>query len=410
VDDTRSLYQLIHRSRRRTALSAAIKSAMNMVVWGAVAALLLLICIKIVGLSRNMALIAFAAIPVSVIAGFIRGWKHSFCSDYAAAKQLDRELKLHDRLANTFYFLSQDASKRSPLAELAIADGLNAARTAKLGAMPKLQWTRHATYGVLASLLCAGAVFFINPPTIIPPDQAIAKETQEENKEMIKGFQDLPGATAEQKDDIKKMLDSLNISEDEMSKMTKADLMRRISSKVGEYKGGNAKGFEMLQGAIGELDAIRVQQAEIEKKNKEAYSFKGSDGKTLAITRIQTKAPNESVVRSRIEASMGIKQAGESEDLIEMQNRTDLLEKESKKARGAVGLKQKTTGTVDTGALLATDEKYKKDRDEAITDPNGAAAARVKAMQRDVMRREIEKGDLPEATAEALKNLMSLEK
>ena len=64
---------------------------------------------------------------------------------------------------------------------------------------------------------------------------------------------------------------------------------------------------------------------------------------------------------------------------------------------------------IDSSALLATDEKYRKDRDNAIDDPRGEAAMRVKKANQDLLNREIEKGEIPAATADKLKNWIRLE-
>jgi hypothetical protein len=405
VEDSRALHQLIRRFRSRLAFGGAAKAALNALLWGALAALLLILILKCSGFSRRAAMLAFAAIPIAIMAGAIAGWRRSACSPYSAAKQLDKHLKLNDRLANTFYFIGQDPARRSALAELAIADGLNAARTAKLGAFTAFQWTRRATFGIVASLLCAGWLYLLYPPNNIPADLAVAQETQEEMKGIIKGLKDLPGVSAEQKNEIKKMLETLNISEDDMNKMTRADLMRLISAKGIDYKGGNGKAaFEAMKNAIGELDAIRQQREEIEKKNKEAFQVQLANGQKVTGVRIATQAPSEKIVCERIQMSVGIKQASESDELDQLQKQTELAAENAKTMRSKIGLKNNMNAKVDTSALLATDEKYQKDRDEAIKDPKGEAAMRVKKAQRDIMNRELEKGDIPAGVAEKLKN------
>jgi hypothetical protein len=410
MEDSRPLHQLIQRFRSRLAFGGAIKMALNALLWGALAALLLMSILKCGGISRRGAMIAFAAIPVALIAGAIAGWRRSTCSSYAAAKQLDKHLKLNDRLANTFYFLSQDATRRSPLAELAIVDGLNAARTARLGAFTTFQWTRRATYGVLASVLCAGWLYLLYPPANIPTELAVAQETQEEMKGIVMGLKDLPGASEEQKDAVKKMLETMNISEEDMNKMTRADLMRLISAKGIDYKGGNGKaGFEAMKNAIGELDSIRQQREDIDKKNKELFQIQLANGQKVTGVRIATQAPSEKIVCDRIQMSLGIKQVSESDELDQLQKQTELAAENAKTMRSKIGLKNNANAKVDASALLATDEKYQKDRDEAIKDPNSDAAVRVKKAQRDILQREIEKGDIPSGTAEKLKNWMRLD-
>ncbi len=412
MNDPRALQQLISRFRSRLAFGGAVQAALKALIWGAVAVLMLMLILKCAGFSKRVALISFAAIPVAVLAGGISGWRRSRCSPYSAAKQLDKHLQLNDRLANTFYFLSQDPAKRSPLAELAIADGLNTARNAKLGAFTAFRWTRRATYGVLASLLCAGWIFLLYPPSVIPAELAVAQDTQDEMKGIIKGLKDLPGVSAEQKDEIKKMLDTLNISEDDMNKMTRADLMRMISAKGIDYKGGTGKAaaFEAMKNAIGELDAIRQQRDEIEKKNKEAFQIQLANGQKITGVRISTSAPSEKIVCERIQSSIGIKQASESDELEQLQKQTALAAENAKTMRTKIGLKTSATTKVDENALLATNEKYQKDRDDAIKDPNSEAAVRVKKAQRDIIQGELDKGDIPAGTAEKLKNWMRLDK
>ena len=411
MEDHRALHQLINRFRSRLAFGGAIQAALKALLWGALAALLSILIMKLSGFSQRAAFSAFAAIPIALLIGAIAGWRRAHCSPYSAAKQLDKHLRLNDRLANTFYFLQQDPAKRSALADLAIADGLAAARNAKLGAFTAFRWTRRATYGVLASLLCAGWIYLLYPPTMTAVELAAAQDTQEEMKDIIKGLKDLPGASAEQKDEIKKMLDTLNISDDELKKMTSADVMRMISAKGIDYKGGNGKAaaFEAMKNAMGELASMREQKEAIDKKNKEEFSILLANGQKVTGSRIRTAAPDEKIVRENIEAKVGIKKDSESDELKQLQKESALVAENAKAMRSKIGLKSGAVTKVDESALLATNEKYQKDRDEAIKDPNSEAAIRVKKAQRDILQGELEKGDIPSGTAEKLKNWMRLD-
>ncbi len=411
MDDLNTITNLIARFRRRLTFAEAIRAGLSAILWGGVAASILIVAAKVCGLSRGVAAFSFCAIPAAFLVGLAMGWKHSFRSPYAAAKLLDKHLGLNDRLANAHYFLLKDQGKagRSSLAALAIQDGLNAARNAKLGRIPNLLWPRSATLGLLISAVCVGWLYLLYPPHIVPTEQAVTQETQNEMLNMIQGLQDLPGVSAEQKDDIKKMLESMNISEAEMKKMTSADLMRLISAKGIDYKGGGgATAFEAMKNAVADLDQIRQQHDEFERKNKESYQFVLANGQKVTGVRIATQAPTEQIVRDRVQRSMGIKAAVESEELEQLQRQTELSAANTKAARGKIGLKT-TAVAIDASALLATDEKYQKDRDTAIDDPKSEAALRVKRANQDLLNREIEKGDIPSATAEKLKNWMRLE-
>jgi hypothetical protein len=339
------------------------------------------------------------------------GWKRSSRSTYAAAKLLDKQLGLHDRLANAHYFLTQEIgnSGRSPLAELAIQDGLTAARGAKLGRISNPLWTRYATLGLLLSAAGVGLLQLLYPSRIVPADQAVTQETQTQMLSMLQGLQDLPGVTAEQKDDIKKTLEAMNISEADMKKMTSADLMRMISAKGITYKGGSgAAAFEAMKNAVADLDQIRQQHDEFERKNKEAYQFVLANGQKVTGVRIATQVPTEQIVRDRVQKAMGVKAAVESEELEQLQRQTELSAATARAARGKIGLKTNAVA-IDASALLATDQKYQKDRDAAIDDPRSDAALRVKRAQQDLLNRELEKGDIPAGQAEKLKNWMRLE-
>src|SRR6185295_2502940 len=124
--------------------------------------------------------LAFMAFPTAFAFGAIAGWRRSFCSAYFAAKHLDRHLGLHDRLSNAYYFLSQDPQRRSPLAALAIEDGLRAARAAKLSARGSVRWPPRATFGLALSVVCVGMLWALYPSKNVPADQAVAVEKQNE--------------------------------------------------------------------------------------------------------------------------------------------------------------------------------------------------------------------------------------
>ncbi len=402
---------LVARFRRRLTIAEAVRAGFSALFWGSIAALVLILAAKIGGLSKGTAALSFYAIPAAFLAGLFIGWKRSSRSIYSAAKLLDKQLGLHDRLTNALYFLTQSASSsgRSPLAELAIQDGLVAARGAKLGRDGKPLWTQRATRGLFITGACVGCLRLLYPTRIVPAEQAVARETQTEMLSMLQGLQDLPGVSAEQKDDIKKMLEAMNISEAEMKKMTSADLMRKISEKGINYKGGNgAAAFEAMKNAVADLDQIRQQHDEFERKNKEAYQFVLANGQKVTGVRIATQVPTEQIVRDRVQKAMGVKAAVESDELEQLQRQTELSAANANAARGKIGLKTNAV-SIDASALLVTDEKYQKDRDAAIDDPKSDAALRVKRAQQDLLNRELEKGDIPAGQVDKLKNWMRLE-
>lgn len=408
MNDGQSIHKLIVRFRARLRFGAAVERGLSMLPWGGFAALLLMVAAKLCGLRFGIAAFSFTALPIAFLAGAIAGWRRSFCSPYFAAKQLDQRLGLRDRLANAYHLLAQDPQRLTPLAALAVEDGLNAARGVKLNATA-IRWSRRATYGLVLTFLSAGCLWMLYPSKNVPADQAVAVEKQNEMLQMIQGLQNLPGISAEQHDEIKKMLETMNISEDEMKKMTSADLLRLINAKGIEYKGGGgAKAFEAMKNVLADLEEIRRQHEEFERKNKEAYQFVLADGQKVTGVRIATQAPNEQIVRDRMQRAMGIKTAAESEELEQLQRQTELSAANSKSARGKVGLKN-NSAVIDSSALLSTDEKYRKDRDSAIDDPRSEAATRVKKANQDLLNREIEKGDIPPATADKLKNWIRLE-
>jgi hypothetical protein len=409
MSDTQIIDTLIARFRSRLRFSGAVKSGLSTFIWGAVIALLLVFIAKFGGLSKHVAAFSFAAIPAAFFFGLIIGWKRSYCSGYSAAKMLDAHLKLNDRLANAHYFLQQKPESRSPLAALAIEDGLKAAREAKLGAFSTVRWSRRATYGLILSAAGAASLYLLYPTVVLPSDQVVTQETQTEMRNIMQGFQNMPGMSDEQKSEIKDILEKLNISEDEMKKMTSADLMRMMSAKGIEYKGGGgAKAFEAMKDAIADLDQIRQQREEIERRNKEGYQIVLSNGQKVSGVRIATQAPSEQIVRDRVSRSMGIKSASESEELEQLQKQSEMVAQKASAARKDAGLKDKGM-KVDAEALLATDDKYKKDRDKAIDDPKSEAAMRVKKANRDLINRELEKGEIPSEKAEFLKNWERLE-
>lgn len=410
MSDGRIINDLIARYRMRVRSGEAIKSGLSAIIWGALLTLTLILIAKSCGLSRNAAALSCAAIPLSFAIGLALGWKRSYCGGYSAAKLLDKHLGLNDRLANAHYFLLQKAEARSSLAALAIEDGLKAAREAKLGAFTAVRWTRRATYGIVVSAACAGWLYVLYPTVVLPTDQVVTQETQNEMRNMMQGFQNMPGMSDEQKNEIKDILERLNISEDEMKKMTSADLMRMMSAKGIEYKGGGgAKAFEAMKDAIADLDQIRQQREEIERKNKEGYQIVLSNGQKVSGVRIATQAPSEQIVRDRVKSSMGIKAASESEELEQLQKQSEMAAQKSSAARSQLGLKNNAAMKVDSEALLAQDDNYKKDREKAIEDPKSEAAMRVKKANKDLLNREIEKGDIPSAKADMLKNWARLE-
>lgn len=407
--ESAALRALITRYRRRLTVAASLRAGLNALLWGALAAIVLAILCKLAGVSRLAAACTLLCVPVSSIAGVICTSRRNRLSDYKAAKLLDAGCKLNDRLSSAFWLLEQKDLQMSPFVTLAIHDGLAAAQTVQLGSAG-FAWTRRFTLGAAMCVLAAVWGHLLYPPLVIPPEQAVAQQTQQDLQKMLRGLGSLPGISDEQKEDFKKLLEELNISEEEMNKMSQADIMRLLNEKGIKYKGGQkASAFEAVKNAMADLEFQKQMAAEIEKKNNEEYPIALANGGTLKATRLKTEAPNEQVMRAQLQQALGVKGPSDSEELDELQRQEELVAENARKARSKIGLRNDPAAQIDTQALLATNEQFRKDTEEAIADPNGAAAKRVKNAYKEILKREIEKGEIPAAKAEKLQHLMRME-
>ncbi|HEY3322831.1 MAG TPA: hypothetical protein VGP72_20420 [Planctomycetota bacterium] len=405
-----ALFSLIASYRRRLLLAATLAGGLSALPWGAAAAMAAILILKVAGAGKSLALLGLIAIPLAFIIGAALAMRAKHYSDDQAAKLLDHQLGYSDRIANAFYLLKHAGPHPSPFVTLAIRDGMAAAEEIKLGTLGGFRWPRRGTWGVAACVLALSSCRLLYPPVVLTTEQAVAQASQEEMRKMLRGLGDLPGLSDEQKEDFKKLLEDLNISEEEMSKMSQADIMRLLNEKGITYKGGQkAKAFETVKNAMADLEFQKQLAAEIEQKNKEDYQIALSTGEKMKATRIKTDVPDEKIARARLQSSLGVAAPSESEELDRLQRQEELASENAKKARSKIGLKNNPGAKVDASALLQTSEQFQKETEAAIADPSSAAAKRVRSAHKEILKKEIEKGEIPAGTAEKLQHLMQME-
>ncbi|MBI3829764.1 MAG: hypothetical protein HY291_09620 [Planctomycetes bacterium] len=402
MSNPQALQALIRRYRTRLAVSGALNQALAALLWGALGAIVLAAVFRIAGVPRMAGLFTTLALPLGFVAGAVHGWRRSAFSDYKVAKMLDARIGHGDRLANAVYWQEQPAERRSVFVELAIREGLDAAQNANPGLRPAVALPRQAKLGMALSLLALGWVYLLFPPHVVPAEEAVSEETAAEMQKIFKGLGELSSKDGEDGQKIKKLLEEMNISEDDMSRMTQAEIMRMLNEKGIQFKGGEkAKAFEAVKGALAQIDLIKQQMAEIEKKNNSAYSIKTKDGKEIGGTRIKTTMTDESILLEKVKQAAGIKQ-DESAILADLERESDEARKRAKEVRGQVGLQKEVSYTVDPQAVLKADERFQNDVRDAIKDPNGEAAQRVKKAYVDLAKKEIENGSIPPGTADKM--------
>lgn len=397
-----TLQALIGGYRRKLVWTRALMRGLEFLVWGALAALSLALFFRLTGLERAAGLATVSFLPLALVAGFVLGWRRSACSDYQAAKLIDARLGHGDRLANALYWLKQPPARRNAFVELAIKEGLEATKNASSKVYPAFAWTRQARLGL--GMACFASIFLIMlfPAKIIPPEEAVSAEAAEQMQKIFKSLGELSSKDGADDKHMKELLEQLNISEEDMSKMTQAEIMRMLNEKGIQFKGGEkAKAVEAIKGALAQIDLIKQQMAEIEKKNNTAYAIKTKDGAQISGSRIKTVVTDENILLDRVKRAAGMKE-DESAILADLERESEAARQRGKEVRGKAGLAKEVSYSVDPQAALKADERFQNDVREAIKDPNGEAAQRVKKAYLDLARKDLEKGDIPSGAADKM--------
>jgi len=400
-DEFRRLTSVIRAYSRRLAIYGSLRTTMSGLLISALAAVLLSLALWAVGAPRASGLAVLALLPLGAVVGCILGWRRNCQSDYRAAKMIDAELGHGDRISSAWFLLSENSTADNPFAELAIRDGLEAAKSATR-VRPRLSSMRPTLFAIIATGICTAWVCVLFPARVIPPEEAVSAETAGKMQRMIKTLALATGGNGKDDTQMKELLEQLNMNADDMAKMTQADVMRMLNEKGIQVGGGDkAKAIEAIKSTLADMELINKKMAEIEKRNNSAYGIKTKDGSQISGSRIKTVVTDEAMVIAKLKQAAGL-QANDSEITAEMEREQKEAQLRAKDARGKAGLQTDVQYTVDASKMLKSDERFQNDVREAVSDPTSEAATRVKKAYKDLARKDLEKGDVPPGAADKM--------
>ena len=402
-DDLRRLRSFIRDYSRRLAAIGSLRAGLTGLFYGAIMALIVALVVWMAGAPRQAGLALLGMLPLAAAGGCIWGWRRNRQNDYRAAQLIDSELGKGDRISSAWFLVSNGTHDNNPFAVLAIRDGLEAARDAAGRIRPRETSMRRTLYALLMACLCIASVLLLFPSRVIPPEEAVSAETAGKMQRMIKSLTQGPSASGRNDTQMKELLEQLNISAEDMAKMTQADVMRMLNEK-GIKVGANtdkAKAIEAIKSTLADMELINRKMAEIEKRNNSAYSIKTKDGSQISGARIKTVLTDEAMVIAKLKQAVGL-QENDSEITAEMDRERKEAQQRAKDARGKAGLQADVQYTFDASKMLKSDERFQNDVRAAVSDPTSEAAQRVKKAYKDLARKDLEKGDIPAGAADKM--------
>ncbi|MCZ7644606.1 MAG: hypothetical protein M5U26_04860 [Planctomycetota bacterium] len=347
---------------------------------------------------------------------------------YRLAKQVDADLGLQDRLAGGYDLLLQARAPGGlpddPFIELALEDAGAAAALARRRPARRLR----LPHGLPAS--AAGvAVLTLLLPFIFPAEAevleglALSSAQVEKAGEMqlavsqlageIEALDDLP---EEERQEVLKVLESLNLNESDLKKMAQKDLFQKLKEAGVKIKATGAKG-EVIAKALEEqrhklmqLDLIKKQLDELQAFNQGETKLELGDGKALAVEHVKMRATEDLDLTGAL--AEALKAPGEAEK--EYRQRLERLEARREAERERVGkfvareakLDAPQTAAEKHAAMMSEDKEYQQRVLDAVKNPDSADAQQVRKLFKQTLDSELEREDIPRGVGHMLKKYM----
>ena len=411
---------VVRRARASLVFRGRLASAARGFFWGSLAASCACLIARLAGLSAGRASwLLLIALAGAILGALLR--RQSVPDEYRIAKGLDDRLGLKDRLAGGYdlarRFRSEGRLPETPFTGLILRDAASAADAAGASLGARFAIPPGAVAG-LVFLAAASALLFWGLPG---PGGAggVSRAQREQVREFNKSLADMAEKikAIEGLDDKqqKAMLDALvgiEISEDDLKKMSRADLIRRLreaDAKIKLPEGVASAAFrraiEDHERAVEEMDQVRKQLDEIEAINRRTAVIDLGEGRTASAANIKLESSDLQIDRA---IAAAIAKPGEGE--LEYQKRVAAAEARAKAEREAI--KRFLTKTVaqqmpeadvtKLAAMMANDSEFQAKVMEAIKDPNGKSFEAMRAIYRRQLEREFEKENIPRGLRQQL--------
>ncbi|HUW55589.1 MAG TPA: hypothetical protein VMZ92_03065 [Planctomycetota bacterium] len=419
----RGVESVVLRARSALARQSCLDGAARGFFPGAVVAALAIVIGRLAGLSPGQAWWLLLVALAGAVLGSVLG-KTAVPDGYRVAKRIDEQLGLKDRLAGGYDLLrrarTEDGLPRTSFTALMLSDAARAAKEAERSLCIPVHVPKGLVHGALC-LVFAAALSLL----VLPGGRAdvTGLEVSREQREQVRAFneslarmaatiQAMEGLDDEQEKAMLDALRAIQIGEDELRKMTRADIIRRLreaNAKIKVPEGVQAAAFrravEDQMRAIAEMEQVQRQLAEIEAINQREAVIDLGDGRTTSAANIPLESSD-----LHIDEAIAAVTARPGEAELEYQRRVAAAEARTRAEQEKIKrFLAKTIGTDlpetearKLAALLASDVEFQGRVMEAIKDPTSKQFDAMREIYRRQLEREFERENIPRGLRQQL--------
>jgi hypothetical protein len=374
---------------------------------------------RLAGLSAAQASWMLAIALLGALLGAVLGGSKALPDAYRLAKQIDQQLGLQDRLAGGYDLLRQGhAGDRDAFTGLVIKDALAAVEEARRRHRSRAHLPR-VTLAGLGCLVAAMVVSLLAPQRAANTTSSAVsardrQQAQAFNKslasvaEAIKAFE---GVDDKQQEAMLEALRQIQISDEDLKKMSRADIIRRLreaSSTIKLPEGAQASAIRQAMEdklrAVAEMEQVQQQLAQIDQINARSAAIDLGGGKKALALNIRLESSDLQIDKAIATAAA---KPGEAEQ--DFKNRLaaaaarDKAQRETIKKFLAHGTEDVRPSDVQKlAAIMDNDAEFQGKVMEAIKDPSGKKLDDMRAIYRRQLQSELEKEKVPRGLRQQL--------
>jgi hypothetical protein len=433
-----SVEAVVHRARAALLTQARLDAAARGFFWSAAGSGLAIVTARLAGMSAGQAWWLLLIVVAGTLLGMLVGqaflpaiYRRQEClrprrtavpDGYRVAKRIDEQLGLKDRLAGGYDLLrrarSAEGIPETPFTALILKDAGTAADEARRALRTPIRLPRGVVPGVLF-LAAAAVLSLVVLPGVRGEGAGVSREQREQAQafnesldKMAKAIQAIEGLDDRSQKAMLDALRGIQISEDDLKKMSRADIIRRLREantkiKIPEGVQGAAlrQAVEDRMRAIAEMEQVHQQLAEIEAINRREAVIDLGDGRKTSAANIRLESSDLQIDQAIAAAAA---RPGDAE--IEYQKRVTAAEVLARKEREkikrflakTVGEQMPEADVQKLATMMANDAEFQAKVMEAIKDPSGKQFDAMRAIYRRQLEREFEKENIPRGLRQQL--------
>jgi hypothetical protein len=357
--------------------------------------------------------------PIGALVGLVLSRAAKTPDVYGVAKQIDQQLGLKDRLAGGYDLLRQGRlGELGAFGRLIVQDALAAVEEARRAYRPHKRLPLAIPMGVGCLAVVMGIVALLPQWGSAAESAAISAQQRQQAQalnnslaSMAEAIKGLEGVDEKQQEAMLEALRQVQISEEDLKNMSRADIIRRLRDasstiKLPEGTQGAAvrQAMEDKLRAVAEMEQVQKQLAQIEQLNARSAAIDlGSGNKAVALN-ITLESSDLQIDKA---VAVAASKAGEAEQ--DYQNRLASAEARAKSQRDAIK-KFLARGGDDIphaeaqklASMMASDAEFQGKVMDAIKDPSGKKLDDMRTIYRRQLQRELEKENIPRGLRQQL--------